>query len=270
MSKRREISKLGLSLEDRAYVIPRAKLNFTLFYSVMGRQLWSPLRYDNGLVCYGNSEHLDLFLYRFTNQPNTWRQYCEINLYSSYEVTDFKDTKLFTKYVLKGSLESTLDSFIAERKIVRDEMKRNGDMESQKKVSIIFLHASPQELSELNTKPNVLRKFLDLYEDSSDERMFFFLLAQYVQNVSSDIRSIFEWSAMLGEENIDFCRKKFAGRLEKKYNVDRELVGMITDATSDKVLPVHDIAYDPSDYKIERKGVEKMEETAFQELLDSI
>lgn len=260
---------LGVTYAPRAYPIPKARLAIPTFWSLKGRQVWAPLRFEHGGIFYGERRFLDSLLNRFCSFPQKESQYMEI-VYASYaEMKTVLKKRYFTALTLEADLESVLDEFLLIKAGLQELSAKNPERDLNRKVSLVFLELGPRELSELK-RPEVEEKFLRLLKNAGDLRLHFFLVAQKAFMVPKSIRSNLPWKAYLGEDNYTFADEAYEDLPLEPYNINRELSGMLIDSSLNLRLPVHDIAFEHSGFKKATDLVAKMEEDAFKKLLDSI
>lgn len=260
---------LRITVEPKAYPIGKARVSFPLYYSLQGRQVWSPLRYANAGLFYGEDAHLQTFLNNITRRPNKDSLFLEMNMYSFQPRSRPRDTKFFKKFQARTSLEGLLDELFLVRDEIRTQVRSADGLDINRKITVVLLDLGPHELSLLRD-PRVRDKFVTLLQDAELERLYFVLLAQVAQQVPAEVLAALEWKTFAGEANMAHARSLYTEFYEEFYNINRALVGLLVDKNLETLLPVHDLVYAPSQHKIETTKVAEVEEKAFEDFLKSM
>lgn len=260
---------LGLSLETRPFSVPKARVNFHLFHSLVGRLVWAPLRYDNGLLAYGEEEHLHTFLTNLTRAPQKEAQVLEIVMYSFHPRTDLPRKRYFNALEVSVNLSKLVDELLLIRGRLRDIHGKFRAKEPQKRISMLLLDLGPQELAELAREP-LKARFQMLLDSAADERLFIFVLVQYGAQVPVDLLPLFEWQAWLGDGNVQKAREYYRDLPEEPYNVSRRMVGLLKLLHEDRTICLHNLIYEASDFRVKMREVAAIEEDAFKSLLSGL
>lgn len=263
---------LNLTIPERSYTIPLAAISVPLYHSVLGKQVWSPLRYTNGAIYFGDEQsYLVEFLQKFLRRPNRDSYLFETLLLStSPSGLEIPKSKLLKQQLWQGGFTSLIGELYNLRAQIRETTASKGRLEANRKISLIVWKLDEMDLAALRD-PRILQNFMAVLKDADRERFFFMLALPLAQQLPREVEAMLEWQLFAGEANSTYVREVlYPTYYEELYNEKRELVGILKEKNTEALLPVHEIAYIPSTYRKQTEAVAKLEEETYSQWLESI
>ena len=261
--------KLGVAEGLKSYPVSKAAVRLKLFHSALGSQLWLPLAHANGGAFLPSGEIIHRFVKRVSKQVRDNRALVEGHVYTA-RTGVFWDVKhqAFTVHTSYG-LEPLLNDVQALRGSIRKLARQAGALDANRRFTLLLLDLSSKDLADLKASVSLQKELIDVLTNSEQERIYVFLMSERARDIPELVHRTLDWSVFLGEDNSRIAQAIF--RLpEEIYNEKRQFLGLLRKKGEESLIPLHDLIFNPSEWKLLRDEYAEVEEQAYEKFLQSL